>query len=744
MKSFFYKIITFIFIVSGNSFADIIREVKVSGNKRITYNTIIDIIDFKKSTNYLANDINNFQKKLIETNFFSDVNLILNKDILEIVVNENPLIEFFVVEGELNKTREDLIYEKVLLGQNKIFSESLLKKDIEIIKNIYNTDGYFNTSINPKISKLSNGNLNIVLSINKGNKYKIKRIYFTGNKNFKSSTLLDVISSSEYGWWKFLSSSSTVNMSRVEFDKQLIKNFYLNEGFYDIQILSSDIEFGAKDKAIITYSINSGEKYQFSNIELLDPQNNLNKTDFEKIISFADGVNGVYSLNKINNLKDKIYNYLSLKKIEFVTFKVSQTKLEESKISIKILFEKTDRNYVNQIKIKGNSITEEEVVRRELIFSEGDTFSKYKLEKSKDSLLASGIFEKVETNIKNLGNEMIDVELDVEEKLTGAISAGVGIGTAGSEITAGITEKNLFGKGIRINSNISLGTENIKGNISTTIPDFLNSDNEVTYNIFAISNDFENVGYESTAVGGAAAIKYELLEDITFRPGIGIERDKIETNSSASELYRSREGDYNILKSFYNLTSDKRDKRFQTTKGYKLNFGQTFAVPGSDIPYIENNVSGAYYHSLNKDFVMNLKSGFNSINAFDNKDVKLSDRKFLSSKNLRGFENYGIGPKDGTDHIGGNYSAYSSISSTFPNPFPEKWNANSILFVDIGNVWGVDFDGSKDSSKIRSSAGIGLDWISPVGPISFVFAQTLSSAVGDLEESFSFQLGSSF
>jgi outer membrane protein insertion porin family len=139
-----------------------------------------------------------------------------------------------------------------------------------------------------------------------------------------------------------------------------------------------------------------------------------------------------------------------------------------------------------------------------------------------------------------------------------------------------------------------------------------------------------------------------------------------------------------------------------------------------------------------------LKSGLSSINAFNNKDVKLSDRKFLSSRKLRGFENYGVGPKDGKDHIGGNYSAYSSIASTIPNPLPDKWNANSIIFFDAGNVWGVDYDSSKDSDKIRSSAGLGLDWISPLGPLSFVFAQTLSSADGDLEESFSFQIGSSF
>ncbi|MDB3873135.1 outer membrane protein assembly factor BamA [Pelagibacteraceae bacterium] len=745
MKFFLYKIITLMLIVSSNVCAEVVRKIDISGNDRISDITIIDIIDFNKSKNYSINDLNNFQKKLFETNFFSNIELKLEDNVLKINIIENPLIEFFIIQGVKNKTREDLIYEKVLLGQNKIFSQSLLNQDIEIIKKIFSDAGYFNTSVFADISKLSNGNLNIVLNVNREEKYKIKRVFFIGDKHFKSSTLSDVVSSSEHGWWKFLSSSSTVNMNRIEFDKQLLKNFYLNEGFYDVQILSSDINFEEKNKASVTFSINSGQKYKFSEFEIIDSEKNLNKKDFDIINKFiTTELDGNYSNKKINNLRQKIYTYLNLSKIEFVEFSILPKKIENNLIATNIIFQKTARNFVNKIKVKGNSITEEETIRRELAFAEGDAFSSYKLDKSEDNLKASGIFKEVKTNIKNLNNESVDVEIEVEEQPTGAISAGVGAGTAGATVSTGISEKNLFGKGININSNINLGTESIKGNILTTIPDFNNTDNYLIYDLYVISTDFENAGYESTVVGNNVAVRYDLFEDITFKPGIGIDRDSIDTSSAASNLYQNREGDYLTFQTFYNLETDKRDKRFQTTKGYRINFGQNLAVPGSDIPYIENNISGSYYHSLNKDYILSLKSGLSSINAFNNKDVKLSDRKFLSSRNLRGFENYGVGPKDGKDHIGGNYSAYSSLASTIPNPLPEKWNADSIIFIDAGNVWGVDYDSSKDSDKIRSSVGLGLDWTSPLGPLSFVFAQSLSSADGDLEESFSFQIGSSF
>ena len=745
MRFFLYKIITLTLFISSSVCADVVKQIDILGNDRISDSTIIDIIDFKKSKNYSNSDLNNFQKKLFETNFFSNVNLNLQNDILQISVIENPLIEFFILNGVTNKTREDLIYEKVSLGQNKIFSQSLLNKDIEIIKNIYNDAGYFNAAIVPEISKLSNGNLNVVLNVSREGKYKIRRVFFIGDKYFKPSTLLDVVSSSEHGWWKFLSSSSTVNMNRIEFDKQLLKSFYLNQGFYDVQILSSDISLEEGNIASITYSINSGQKYNFSKFELIDKENNLNNQDSDYLNKLiANELDGEFSNKKINNLNQKIFTYLNLRKIEFIKFSIVPKRLENNLIATKIIIKKTARNFVNQIDVKGNSITDEEVIRRELAFSEGDAFSVYKLDKSEDNLKASGIFKEVKTNVKYVNNEIVDIEIEVEEQPTGSVSAGVGVGSSGASVSTGVIEKNLFGKGIDVNSNINLGTESIKGNITTTIPDFKNTDNDFIYDFYVISTDFENAGYESTVVGNNVSVRYDLFEDITFKPGIGIDRDSVTTNSAASSLYQSREGDYLTFQTSYNLVTDKRDKRFQTTKGYRVNLGQKLALPGSDIPYIENKVSGSYYFPINKDYILSLKSGFSSINGFNNKDVKLSDRQFLSSRNLRGFENYGVGPKDGKDHIGGNYSAYSSLASTIPNPLPEKWNADSIIFLDAGNVWGVDYDSSKDSDKIRSSAGLGLDWISPLGPLSFVFAQTLSSADGDLEESFSFQIGSSF
>ena len=740
-----FKFLFFILFLFSAAYANENYNYDIQGNKRISDQTIISIIDFKKNEKYDVEDLNNFQKKLYNTNYFSKVSLKIVKNTIQIRVEENPIIDFFYINGVINKKREDFFYENLSLGQNKIFSESLLKKDIENIKDIYQDAGFFDVEVNTNISKISGNALNIVINVNRKEKYKINRIYFIGNKKYKSSTLLDVISSTEDGWWKFLSSSSLVNKKRLNFDKNLLKRFYLNNGYYDVQITSSDVDFVGNNLANITFSINSGQRYFFSKSNIKDDEKNLNVEnlkDLNKIISKK--LKGNFSQKKLNNINNLINEYLRNKKIEFVTFFNKINKVDQNKLDVEFNFVKKPRQFVNLINISGNTITEESVIRRNLLFSEGDSYLDYKVLKSIDKIKSLRIFKDVKFNTDNLGNEKVDLNISVEEQPTGSVSAGVGVGTSGSTVSSTITEKNLFGKGIKLDGNASVGTEKISGNVGLSLPDFKNSGNTLDYNIFAISTDFTNAGYESKKIGNSVSTKYNVYEDVTLTTGIGIDRDSINTNDTASDLYKSREGDYLTFKGFYSVSNDKRDSGFQPTKGYRIGFGQGLAMPGSDITYIENNLRGAIYHSISNDYILSLKSGFHTINSIGEEDIKLSDRKFLRQSNLRGFESYGIGPKDGTDFIGGNYSAYASLSSTIPNPIPDSWNAKSIVFLDAGNVWGVDFNDSLDSNKLRSSVGLSLEWVSPLGPLSITLSENISKADGDSEESFSFQIGSNF
>ncbi|MCI5054076.1 MAG: outer membrane protein assembly factor BamA [Pelagibacteraceae bacterium] len=743
MKSFI-KIILLIFIISTDVYAIEFKKIEIVGNKRISNNTIIDIIDFKTNKEYDLDDINNFQKKLFETNFFKNLKINTDNETLKISVLENPLIDFFYINGVINKERRELFYDNLILGSNKIFSNQSLNKDINFIKETYAESGYNNVEINPRISLQSNNTLNLVLDINRGQKLKINRIYFIVDQKYSKSLLLDVISSSEYGWWKLFSTSSNFIQKRLDYDIFLLKNFFLNEGYYDVQITSSNVDLISQNLVDLTFSINLGSKYNFVSSKIQDNQKLLSN-EFRNNVNeiLKNVIKGTFSRKKLQKANDKIYNLINSQKLEFTNFNLDTIKNGKN-IDIVLNFYKTKDLYINNINVTGNTITEEEVIRRNLLFAEGDSFTEFKLNKSIDKLKSTRIFEDINTKKESKSENLIDLNINVKEQPTGSISAGVGVGTDSSNISTGLEEKNLFGKGINSKVNLSLGTEKVSGIANFSVPDFNNTGNTLGYDFYVRRTDYENAGYESTVAGNGVSIGYDIYDDIGLNLGIGFDRDKINTSTSASDLYKSREGTYMTYKANYGIYTDKRNRTFSPSSGYKIGIGQTLGIPGSDIPYISNYLSGTYYYPLTKDFILNAKGGINTINSINDKDIKLSDRKFLSSKYLRGFESQGIGPKDGKDHIGGNYSSYSSISSTLPNFTPEKWNTNTIIFLDAGNVWGVDYDSSKDSDKIRSSFGLSLDWISPLGPLSFTFAETISKAPGDLEESFNFQLGSSF
>lgn len=748
----FFKFFIILFFFSNLAHSQIFENLIIKGNKKIQSETIVNIIDFNKSKNYTLEQINDFQKKLYESGFFETVKTKVEKNNLIITVSENPIIEFYYLKGVANKSRLKFLESNLELSENKIFSEARLKLDIEKIKSTYFIEGYYDVRVNPTLTKQKNGNLNLILEVNKGEKYLINKINFIGNKSFSDSILKEAIKSSEHGWWKFMSSSTVLSDSNVDQDKFLLLNFYRNEGYYNAEVTSSNIDLVSSNRGDITFSINSGPIFSFGEFKIVDNSNNLTKDNLKQINniiykklskSFRKGFSN-YSRKKVIELKDDIYSYLLKEKIELVKVDIFDKIVNTNIVSLEFIFKNSNRQTVNLIKVRGNNITEEKVIRNNLEFAEGDLYIGHKLEKSKDNLLSSNIFEKVDIKQKNAGNELIDLEINVEEKPTGSISAGVGIGTSESNVFTSIEESNLFGTGIKTRAVLSFGTEQIKGDFLVTDPDFKSSGNRVSYGGYVRNSDFENVGYESTVAGTSISTGYEIRQDVDFTVGLAIDRDKISTTNTASDLYKNQEGTYYTTKGFYGFTKDERNRKFQTSDGYLIAFGQDIAMPFSDIPYIKNTLRGTIYHPFSKSYIFNFKTGISSINAYKSKNIKLSDRLYLTENQLRGFENRGTGPVDNNTHVGGNYSYYSSVSSTFPNPFPENLNVKSILFVDAGNVWGADYDSSKDREKLRSSYGVGLDWMSPLGPLNITLANTITKDDDDLEQKFNFKIGSTF
>ena len=735
----------FLLLLINNSFSEV-KKVDISGNFRVSAATIENLVN-KKITNIDSIYINNLTKKIYDTEFFSDVKISYNQDTLKIVVIENPVVNFFYINGlegddltEVNKI--------IKLKENVIFSNAKLKNDLENISTYLKTRGYFKSIVSPDVIKIENSQINLIYNVDKKEISKIEKIYFIGQKFFSDSTLIDVISSTEDSWWKLLTSSPFTE-ERVDYDKSLLKDFYKSKGFYDVQIESAFATVNNNNFSL-TFVINSGNKYQFSQPDLKVNSAIFKENDILELKKIANSIteNKIYSPITVSKLYKSLTDYLEGKKYSNFEIKIDELKTVEKKISIVVQLNESKKFLINRISIYGNNITEERVIRNQLKFSEGDYFELYKLKKSIDNVKSIGLFKDITYKIEDSGKkDYKNLDISVKEQPTGSISAGAGYGSTGALIQASINERNFLGKGINLNASITASKERVNGDVTYFEPNFNNSNRDLILGLYSERNEYDNGGYTNKRVGTKLGTRYEVYDETYFRPTVALQFDSLATTSSASNLLRSRDGNYTTTLLGYNFFIDKRDSKNKTTSGFVLSFEQNLSTPFfSDIPALETGLGVTLFKEFIEDKSLgSVKLKLANASGLDSKYVKLSDRQHASNVDIKGFESRGIGPVDGGDHVGGNNLATLSFKSTFPNPIPDNLRANSYIFYDLGNVWGVDYsDTISSNSKIRSSIGLGLDINSPLGPVSFVYGVPISKSSTDIVQKFTFNIGTSF
>jgi len=752
MPKLFVKIFSSLFfyvlIFSTNILFASADKIIISGNKNISETTIRSYLpsNFKNSDPDL---LNNFQKNLYSTGFFKNIEIKVTDNNIFVNVIENPLVNFVLLEGITNKGVKDSLYEIIALKENTIFQDFKIKNDIKKINNYLNKLGYLKNDVNYEIKIIENNKVNIFYNINLNNKFRISRIFFIGEKFFKSSTLKDVISSTEHGWWKFLSNFTTPYEELINSDISKLKKFYLDSGFYDVQINSNTISILDNNYANITFSINSGGRYTLKKISIIDLTKFLKKEDFDYINDLINPLkNNVFNFSEVIKVKNFIDQYLNNSNYN-LSLNIKLTKLNSNNLSLDYIIEDTAvKKIIEKIIISGNNITDDFVIRNSLSFSEGDNFNQSKLNSSKEKLIGKNIFKNINVSEQEIKDGQTDdvnkvnILISVEETATGEISAGAGAGTNGATISGSLNEKNFLGKGISLASNLSIGTQQILGSLTYLDSDFNNSGNTFKSSVFVTNNDFENASFENKIIGASIFSVYEIYDKLFIEPGFSVDFDSVSVNSDASSTIKKREGDFFTSKVSYKLFKNTKNRDFNPTEGYTFGAGQGLSLI-SDISYINNSIFGSYYNEYADNFIGSIKYKLENINGF-NKDIKFSDRLFVPSNNLRGFASRGIGPKIDNDFIGGNYSFYTTLSSTIPNGLPDKWNAITNIFFDTANVWGVDDNSTGDSNMIRSSVGLGFSWVSPLGPISFTYAEPITKEKTDDIEQFNFKIGSAF
>ena len=738
-------ILFIIFLPVNYSHAEKIREFKIVGNERLANETIVLFSELNIGDDIDQNIINLSFKKLFETNYFKNLKINFENGIISIEVIENPIIQSIQINGVKKKSLLDEL-EKITKKTEKYpFIESNILEQKNLLTNIVRSDGFYFAKIETKYTETNNNSIDITYNINLGERAKIKKIDFIGNKVFKNNKLRNIIISEEAKPWKFITKNKYIDENRVQLDINLLRNYFKNRGYYDVKIKSSFAKAINENDFNLIFSIDSGIKYFFNDINLV-VSNDYKVDNFQDLNDvFVDLKSTPYSLNSIKKIIKEIDKIALQKEFVFINAKYNEKIVDKDKINIEIFFDEIEKSYIDRVNILGNFITEEKVIRNALIVDEGDAYNEILFNKSINELKAKNIFKSVKSQIntseKNKKNKVIDIV--IEEKATGEIFAGAGTGTSGSSITAGIKEKNYLGKGIALDTNLTLTDDEVKGRFSVTNPNFRNSDRSLTTTIESTSTDFmTSSGYKTSRTGLGFGTGFEQYEDLFINFDISLYYEKLETSSLASEIKKRQEGDYFENLFSYSITTNKLDQNFQPTDGYRTSFTQTLPLI-SDDKAVENSFNASKYYSVNDNLILSAKLYLKAINSLDD-DVRVSKRVYIPSSRLRGFESKSIGPKDGTQYIGGNYGSALNLNTTLPNLLNDFENIDFSLFLDAANLWHVDYDSSLDSNKIRSATGIAVNWFTPIGPLSFSYAVPISDASTDKTESFRFQIGTSF
>ena len=725
--------------------AEIIKKIIINGNKNINDASITLFSGLKIGDDINEVELNNSVKELYNTNFFKNIDVELKNSNLIFTVTENQIIQNVIITGIKRKPVQKLLYSEISLKDSSPFLLYKAKEDVKKIKNILQKVGYYFSNVESFLIENDNGTVNLTYDIKMGKKSFINEILFLGDKKIKSGKLLNVIVTEENKFWKFLSNKKYLNKERIDLDKRLLINYYKNKGYYNVVVENSTIIKNDNENFKLIFNIDGGDKFLFDEFTINLPDD-YDAKYFHKIEKKLNKNKGSpYSFKILENVLNEIERIAANESYEFIDATIDETIVKNNKVNVVINLKESKKIYISKINILGNSITIEDVIRNELIIDEGDPLNNILLKKSINNIKSLGIFKKVDYELKNVENNssLKFIDINVEEKATGQISLGAGVGSSGASTKFGVKENNFLGRGIILDTNLSLSNDGARGVFSIVNPNFNNTDKDFILSFESSETDrLKDYGYKTKKNGFRVGSRFEHLDDFFVTPTLNVYSESLETISTASNALKKQNGDYFDIAFNYVIDLDKRNQSYKPTNGFRSTFSQNLPVL-SEGKTIQNMYEIKSYRELLPDVVGSASFYVKTSTSIGSDDVKVSDRVYIPSDKLRGFEPGKVGPKDAGDFVGGNYATTINLASDLPI-LKSFDNTGFKVFLDIANVWGIYDSALDDSSKIRSSTGVSVDWFTPIGPLNFSFTQPITKKDTDKTESFRFDLGTTF
>ncbi len=755
--------------------AGVVQRIVVQGNERIEAGTVLSYLPIAPGDTVDPSRIDVALKTLFRTDLFSDVKIDLqpNGDLVVRVV-ENPIINRVIFEGN-SALKEDKLKDEVTIRPRGIFTRAKVQGDVQRIIELYRRSGRIGVTVTPQIVELPQKRIDLIFKIDEGPKSGVLSLNFLGNSEFSDGDLADVIVTEESHWYKFLSSNANYDPDRIEYDKEQLRKFYRNKGYYDFRVISAVAELAPdKNGFVITYTVDEGPRYKFGKLSVETELKKLDGTVLQQLLPLREGE--LYQDESIEQATDALTFAAGAAGFAFVDVRPRYVPNRETRtVDVVFSVKEGPRVYIDRIDIVGNTRTLDYVIRREMNVAEGDAYNRVLVERSRNQIRSLGFFKDVSIEETPSGQpDRTTLRVQVEEQPTGELSFSAGYSSVDQlVIDLGISERNFRGRGQNVRARVSVGSLRQQIDFSFTEPRFMGRDLRAGLDLYSYRYNFSNqTSFDTASLGGGVRLGFALTQNAsmslryTLRSDEVIIDDYLCDSFSLSPSLCAQRGAFITSLVGYGVRIDRRNDPVKPTRGFYVDLSQDLAGVGGDVNYLRTEVGGGWYHGFNKDFVLQATGTAGYIDGWSGDSVRINDRFYKGGNSFRGFEVAGIGPREMSreDALGGKAYAIGSVELSVPTFLPEQYGIKAALFSDVGTVGmlddvdKVDINGAisstcgktgtelcvRDDLTLRASAGLSVFWRSPMGPIRFDFSQILAKEDYDKTETFRFSTSTRF
>ena len=744
-------------VITSAQAQTIVRSIQVSGNRRVEPETVRSYLDFTVGDRYDPSRVNASLRSLFSTGLFSDVQITRQGTVVIVAVVENPVINQVAIEGN-SEIETKTLKGEVRLKSRSVYTRSRALSDAQRILDVYQRQGRYAATVEPKIIELDQNRVNLVFEVNEGNATKIKSINFIGNKSFTDSQLRDIITTSQATWLDWIKGGSPYDQDRLRLDQELIRQYYLKNGYADVQVTAANAELDLDGSGfIITFVVDEGPLYRFGSVKIENSLPDLQPETMRGELLTNEGA--VFNAAQIEKSVERVTLAASAQGFAFVRVRPRADRDPAGQlINLTYVIDQGPRIYIERIDIIGNVRTKDKVVRREFRLVEGDAYNPLLVNRAEKRIKSLGFFKAVKVQRRpGSANDRVIIVVNLTEQPTGELSFGAGYSTSEGVIgDIAITERNFMGNGQFLRLKLGGSLTRLQADLSFTEPRFLDKNISAGFDLFHKEIDLsDSSSYKTRKTGFAPRIGFPLSENIWMTTSYTISRDEIyEVENDASLAVQDAEGTAITSALGVSLRYDTRNHQRTPNRGLYLLGSTNFAGLGGDVQYERVQGEGRAYYPLFEKVTLVGRVVAGHIQGWGGDDVRLLDVFYRGGETIRGFEKAGYGPRDlsgDQDSLGGKTYWAANAEIRFPLPFvPESLGMGGAVFADAGSLFGATNSAKANvvnlaaDSSVRASVGASILWNSPLGPLRFDYAFPLQYEDYDKLQRFRFGASTKF